>query len=148
MCVLLIKKLSEKSRIMVSAAAVGKPDINLELCAPGQFHAMPSIAYRLARVTAGDGICGVSLYAVSAHDVVGGHALLRGAGGVLLDENGVEVHYTADAKMEAVATRCFGGSPSACGELLTREWARVFQASSTLAKKPSEYPTIAVSRDK
>lgn len=132
------KKLSEESTIMVSAAAVGKPEINRELCAPGLFHAMPSIAYRLARVAAGDGICGVSLYAVSAHDVVAGHALLRGAGGVLMDENGLEIHYATEAKMETVAQRCFGGSPSACSELITREWGRVFQRLSTAAKKPSE----------
>ncbi len=129
------KKLSEESTIMVSAAAVGKSEINREMCAPGQFHAMPSIAYRLARVAAGDGVCGVSLYAVSAHDVVAGHALLRGGGGVLLDENGVEIHYDTEAKMEAVAKRCFGGSPSVCGELLTREWTRVFQVSSALDEK-------------
>ena len=72
------KKLSSDSTIMVSAAALNKPDLNREMCAPGSFHAMPSIAYRLARVAAGDGVCGVSLYAVSAHDVVAGHPLLRG----------------------------------------------------------------------
>lgn len=78
------KKLSKGSRVMVSAAAVNKPELNRELCAPACFHAMPSIAYRLARVAVGDAVCGVSLYPVSAHDVVAGHALLRGAGGVLL----------------------------------------------------------------
>jgi myo-inositol-1(or 4)-monophosphatase len=70
--------LSEDDLIMVSAAADRKPEVNRELCAPGTFHAMASIAYRLARVAAGDGTCGISLYPVSAHDVVAGHALLRG----------------------------------------------------------------------
>ncbi len=90
---------------MVSAAAVTNPELNRELCAPGRFHAMPSIAYRLASVAAGDGICGISFYAVSAHDVVGGHALLRGAGGVLLDENGVAIRYATAAKMATVSQR-------------------------------------------
>jgi myo-inositol-1(or 4)-monophosphatase len=76
------QQLSSHSTIMVSAAAVTQPDLNRELCAPGPFHAMPSIAYRLARVAAGDGICGLSLHPVSAHDVVAGHALLIGTGGV------------------------------------------------------------------
>lgn len=120
------KKLSSDSTIMVSAAAVNKPKINQELCAPGRFHAMPSIAYRLARVAAGDGVCGVSLYAVSAHDVVAGHALLRGVGGVLLDENGVTICYATEANMATVSQRCFGGSPSVCHELTTREWEQVF----------------------
>ncbi len=92
-----------------------------------------TVAYRPAKVAAGDGVCGVSLYPVSAHDAVAGHALLRGAGGVLLDENGAEIHYATEAKMNAVAQRCFGGAPSACSELLTREWSRVFLVSSTKA---------------
>jgi len=53
------KKLSSDSTIMVSAAAVSKPELNGELCNPGHFHAMPSIAYRLARVAA------ATVYAVS-----------------------------------------------------------------------------------
>jgi len=112
------KQFSSESMIMVSAAALSNSELNRELCDPGHFHAMPSIAYRLARVAAGDGICGVSLYAVSAHDVVGRHALLRGAGGVLLDENGVAIRYATEAKMATVSQRCFGGSPSACRELI------------------------------
>ena len=56
---------------------------------PARFISLPSIAYRLARVAAGDGVAAVSL---------GGHLaastmrpvmrLLRGAGGMLLNENG------------------------------------------------------------
>lgn len=120
------KKLSRDSTIMVSTAALNKPERNQEMCAPGRFHAMPSIAYRLARVAAGDGVCGVSLYAVSAHDVVAGHALLRGAGGVLLDENGIAISYATEANMATVSQRCFGGSPTVCHELKTRNWDRVF----------------------
>ncbi|MNF75738.1 putative inositol 1-monophosphatase ImpA [compost metagenome] len=122
------QKLSSGSTIMVSAAAINKPELNREMCAPGSFHAMPSIAYRLARVAAGDGVCGVSLYAVSAHDVVAGHALLRGAGGVLLDENGSAICYATEASMTTVSQRCFGGGPSVCHELTTRKWGRVLQA--------------------
>lgn len=122
------KALSSDSIIMVSAAAVSKPELNLALCAPGRFHAMPSIAYRLAKVAADDGICGVSLYAVSAHDVVAGHALLRGAGGVLLDENGFGIRYETAAHMATVSQHCFGGALSACQELRRREWWRVLQS--------------------
>jgi fructose-1,6-bisphosphatase/inositol monophosphatase family enzyme len=122
------KNLSSDSIIMVSAAALNKPDLNREMCAPGSFHAMPSIAYRLARVAAGDGVCGVSLYAVSAHDVVAGHALLRGAGGVLLNEIGIAIGYATEVNMETVSQRCFGGSPTVCHELTTRKWDRVLRA--------------------
>lgn len=120
--------LSPQSWVMVSAAAVNKPQINQQLCEPASFHPMPSIAYRLARVAAGDGICGVSLFPVSAHDVVAGHALLIGANGVLIDESGAGIEYKADVGMLRVSTRCFGGAPQACAELVGREWGKVFDA--------------------
>jgi myo-inositol-1(or 4)-monophosphatase len=119
---------SSGSRVMVSSAAVYKSDINLELCSPSAFVAMPSIAYRLAKVAAGDGVCGVSLFPVFAHDVVAGHALLRGAGGVLLNENGMSIQYITDRGMRAVSRRCFGGLEAACKTLADRDWDRVFSA--------------------
>lgn len=120
------KNLSSNELVMVSAAAINKPDINADLCNPAGFVAMPSIAYRLAKVAAGDGVCGVSLYPVSAHDVVAGHALLRGAGGVLLDERGQTITYVTEATMQTVSRRCFGGSMPACRTLVAREWDRIF----------------------
>jgi myo-inositol-1(or 4)-monophosphatase len=121
--------LTAESLIMVSAAAVEKPALNAELCAPASFYAMPSIAYRLARVAAGDALCGVSLFPVSAHDVVAAHALLRGANGVLVDENGEGISYGAEDKMLTVSKRCFGGEAFACRELLRRDWSRIFVTS-------------------
>ena len=92
---------------------------------------MPSIAYRLARVAAGDGVCAVSLYPVSAHELVAGHALLIGAHGVLVDEYGSPIKYQTETRMLRVSKRCFGGAPSACAALLTREWAKVFEKNAT-----------------
>jgi fructose-1,6-bisphosphatase/inositol monophosphatase family enzyme len=80
--------LSDGDLVMVSAAAAHKPHINRELCASSEFYAMPLIAYRLAKVAGGDGVCGISLYPVAAHDGVAGHALLIGAKGILVDEAG------------------------------------------------------------
>ena len=121
------QKLSETSTVMVSAAADSKPEINNALCAPAEFYAMPSIAYRLARVAAGDGVCGISLYPVSAHDVVAGHAVLIGAKGVMIGEDGSPIHYTTESTMTKVSGRVFGGAPSACSELNKRDWQRVFE---------------------
>lgn len=120
------KTLSNEEFVMVSAAAINKPELNSMLCQPSTFVAMPSIAYRLAKVAAGEGVCGVSLYPVSAHDVVAGHALLRGAGGVLLDERGAVITYVTEANMQTVSKRCFGGSAAACRDLLVREWDLIF----------------------
>lgn len=124
------QKLSDKSRVMVSTAATNKPQTNRELCSPGDFYAMPSIAYRLAKVAAGDGVCGVSLYPVSAHDVVAGHALLIGAKGVLVDGNGKPIQYETEIEMLKVSLQCFGGAPNVCKELLKREWAKVFETTA------------------
>ncbi|HBO6306279.1 MULTISPECIES: inositol monophosphatase family protein [Pseudomonadaceae] len=113
-------------QVLVSTAAVNKPELNAELCAPAAFVPSPSIAYRLARVAAGDAIAGISLVPVSAHDVVGGHALLIGAGGVLLNQDGVPVIYDSEARMKRVSLRCFGGAPSACSALAHRDWGKLF----------------------
>ena len=118
--------LADGSLVMVSTAASGKPNINRELCSPGDFHPMLSIAYRLARVAAGDAVCGVSLYPVSAHDVVAGHALLIGANGVLVDEQGAPIRYQSEAEMLRVSNRCFGGAPRVCADLVARDWSKVF----------------------
>lgn len=121
------QKLSNTSTVMVSAAAVGKLELNKELCKPAEFFAMPSIAYRLARVAAGDGICGISLYPVSAHDVVAGHALLLGSGGTLVGELGDPIKYVTEGSMLRVSERCFGGATDACLELTKRDWNKVFE---------------------
>ncbi|WP_342244636.1 inositol monophosphatase family protein [Pseudomonas sp. OTU5201] len=119
------QRLGDLAMVMVSAAAEAKPQVNAELCAPAQFHAMPSIAYRLARVAAGDAACAVSLYPVSAHDVVAGHALLRASGGVLLDQDGQPISYRTEREMAVVSHRGFGGALQACQDLLGRDWNRV-----------------------
>jgi myo-inositol-1(or 4)-monophosphatase len=119
--------LSEHSCVMVSTAAARKPDENSQLCAPAKFVPMPSIAYRLARTAAGDAVAGVSLCPVSAHDVVAGHALLIGAGGVLIDQDGRPVSYETKASIERISSRCFGGAPLACRALASRDWALVLK---------------------
>ncbi|WP_313242725.1 inositol monophosphatase family protein [Stutzerimonas nitrititolerans] len=114
------------SHVLVSTAAVNKPELNAELCSPADFVPMPSIAYRLARVAAGDAVACASLVPVSAHDVVAGHALLIGAHGVLLNQDGLPVLYNDEAQMAKVSERCFGGAPEACKSLARRDWGRLF----------------------
>lgn len=118
--------LAPGNNVLVSTAAAGKPELNAELCAPADFIPMPSIAYRLARVAAGDAVACTSLVPVSAHDVVGGHALLIGAHGVLLKQDGQAITYDSEARMTKVSERCFGGAAKACQELVHRDWQRLF----------------------
>lgn len=118
--------LEHGSKVLVSTAAATKPELNAELCAPAEFILMPSIAYRLARVAAGDAVAGISLVPVSAHDVAAGHALLIGAKGVLLDQQGDPISYESESRLSKTSTRCFGGAPRACQELSLRNWGRLF----------------------
>ena len=87
---------------------------------PARFVSHPSIASRLARVAAGDGVATVSLNAPGGLDYAAGHALLRGAGGVLLDETGREVTYGRESA--SYVARCFGGAPRAARTLAARSW--------------------------
>ncbi|MBD7976815.1 inositol monophosphatase [Pseudomonadaceae bacterium Sa2CUA2] len=113
-------QLDANSVVFVSTAAYQQPELNAALCAPARFSPMPSIAYRLARVAACDGIAGVSLYSVSPHDVVAGHALLRAAGGDLLDQDGQPIRY--DELNKPLCQSCFGGNVSASQRLAARPW--------------------------
>ncbi len=114
------RQLDANSVVFVSTAADQQPELNTALCAPARFSPMPSIAYRLARVAAGDGIAGVSLYPVSPHDVVAGHALLKAAGGDLLDQDGRPIRY--DDLDKPLCQSCFGGNLAASQRLASRPW--------------------------
>lgn len=120
------QRLIRSSQVLVSTAAAGKPELNAELCSPAGFVPMPSIAYRLARVATGDAVACASLVPVSAHDIVAGHALLLGARGVLVDQDGMPVSYKSKAHMARVSLKCFGGAPMACKELVSRKWGKLF----------------------
>ncbi len=112
-------KLTDKSVVWVSAAAMSEPFAHSDLCAPARFVPVASAAYCLARVAAGDGVCGVTLTGFGAQHVVGAHALLGGAKGVLLNEHGMPLTYE---DLETVCESCFGGSPEPAAQLATRNW--------------------------
>jgi ADP-ribosyl-[dinitrogen reductase] hydrolase len=91
-----------------------------KLVYPGRFLALPSIAYRLARVAACDGVAAVSLSSPGAVDYAAGHALLLGAGGDLLDETGNPVTYDDDGS--SFVSQCFGGSRPVAMILARKHW--------------------------
>jgi ADP-ribosylglycohydrolase/fructose-1,6-bisphosphatase/inositol monophosphatase family enzyme len=106
--------------VLVSANGDRDPEANLRCVAPARFRAVPSVAHRLALVAAGEGAALTSLFAPGAWDYAAGHALLRGMGGVLVDENGREVSYAGDGTSRTL--RAFGGAPSVAAELAQRPW--------------------------
>jgi ADP-ribosyl-[dinitrogen reductase] hydrolase len=96
-------------------------------CAPARYIAMPSIAYRLARIAAGDGVATASIHGVSEYDIAAGMALIRAAGGVVLDAEGKAV--VLNGKPESRLSGCFAGAPAAAAQLAAYDW-------SSLEKEP------------
>jgi ADP-ribosylglycohydrolase/fructose-1,6-bisphosphatase/inositol monophosphatase family enzyme len=112
--------LSEGDVVLVSSAGDSDPAGNLACVTPARFRAVPSIAHRLALVAAGEAAAAVSLNSPSAWDYAAGHALLRGAGALLLDEQGREVAYDADGRSRCVCA--FGGREAVARVFLSRAW--------------------------
>jgi fructose-1,6-bisphosphatase/inositol monophosphatase family enzyme len=65
--------------VFVSQDADKNSQANAECVHPARYIALPSIAYRLALVAAGDGVAAVSLNGPCGWDYAAGHALIRGA---------------------------------------------------------------------
>lgn len=87
-------------------------------------------------VAVGDGVAGVSLAGSRSWDYAAGHALVRGAGGDLIDQAGRGVTY--DVRGRSSAVRCFGGSLGVVQELARRPWDDLRRKPT--ADPPSRYP--------
>ncbi|MBN1673116.1 MAG: ADP-ribosylglycohydrolase family protein [Kiritimatiellae bacterium] len=118
------RSLTPDSTVLLSASADMTPTANAEAVAPARFRALPSIAYRLALVAAGEGTATVCVSAPRGWDYAAGHALLLGAGGALLDAQGEPVRYTVDGESDCSGA-CFGGAAEVAAELAQRDWAAV-----------------------
>lgn len=124
--------LDEHAVVLLSQDADRRALENLRCIRPARFMALPSIAYRLARVAAGDAVAAVSLSGPGAWDYGAGHALLRAAQGVFVDEQGREVTYAASG--ESRTHWCFGGGPAAVAELRHRDWRGVLKTAHARAE--------------
>jgi len=113
------QKLVRGCQVLLSTSASQRPEASAALVAPANFIPMTSIAYRLARVAAGDAVATLTLHGAQAWDIAAGHALLLGAGGELYDEIGSPVRYGANGEGKVEA--CFGGAPAAALELVSRK---------------------------
>jgi ADP-ribosylglycohydrolase/fructose-1,6-bisphosphatase/inositol monophosphatase family enzyme len=125
------------------------PRDNSRLVVPGRYRGIASVAYRLALTAAGEGVAGISLCRPEsesgpvAWDLAGGHALLRGAGGILVDTQGQEIVYSADGW--AASRWCFGGSRQAVTRLAGEPWQVVF-VPPPLPVSPFELSTLTPGR--
>ena len=115
------RELGAQELVLLAYRSYARPATNLRRVAPARFLSSNSIAYRLARVAAGDAIATVSRQSrLSAYDYAAGHALLRGAGAVLLDGEGREPVYRPNGG--GGMNTCFAGTPRAVQALLGNDW--------------------------
>jgi ADP-ribosyl-[dinitrogen reductase] hydrolase len=106
--------------VFATSSSALRPGAWSRACAPARYIAMPSIAYRLARIGAGDGVATVSIHGVNEYDVAAGMAIIRAAGGVLLDAEAREV--TLSGNLQNRLSGCFAGSPAAASQLARFDW--------------------------
>lgn len=118
---------TEESTVLVSVWSDQRVEANLRAVAPMRFRGMPSIAYRLAMVAVGDADASVSLNSPSSWDFAGGHALLRGAGGLMVNGRGQRITYDDDGIAHCGAT-LYAGAEAIVTELMDREWREVMSA--------------------
>lgn len=127
--------------VLLSDKAGARSVANGRCVAPARFIPTPSIAYRLARVAAGDAVATVSLNGPCGYDYAAGHALLLGAGGMFIDETGAPVRYSAGG--ESIVRHCFGGAPSAVRQLRAQDWGRQETEPQTLPAIALPWPRPA-----
>jgi ADP-ribosyl-[dinitrogen reductase] hydrolase len=117
------RSLGPENVVCLSQGANRNP-VGYRACvSPARFVSLPSIAYRLALVATGEYVATVSLNHLSAWDYAAGHALVRGAGGVLVDETGSEITYARNGS--GMSRRVFGGAREIVNQLVQRPWERV-----------------------
>lgn len=135
-------RISHETVAIVSQSADGKAEKNLSLIFPGRYRAEPSIAYRLALVAAGEGDLAIGLSNPGDWDLCGGHALLRGTGGALMDERARPVRYSSAG--EATTVHSFGGAPSLLPSLSQQPWYEVlFGGGQSALCRPEPGETLA-----
>ncbi|MBI4606420.1 MAG: ADP-ribosylglycohydrolase family protein [Planctomycetes bacterium] len=116
------ERLGAEDTVLASLSADADPAATARWALPARFRCVPSIAYRLALAAAGDAAAAVSTSAPADYDFAAGHALLRAAGGELVDEGGRPVRYEP---FHAIGvSRCFGGSRPVADTLSRAAWSR------------------------
>ena len=124
--------------VWTNSTSALRPQTYSSAAQPARYAAMPSIAYRLARVAAGDGLAAISVHEVNEYDIAAGLALIRAAGGTMLDAAGREIHLAGTA--EARRSGCFAGAPQAAARLAQFDWKRLEREPRRAARVSLGFP--------
>ncbi|TAK84844.1 MAG: hypothetical protein EPO20_13480 [Betaproteobacteria bacterium] len=119
------RKLAPGEYVWATASAANKPVAWSLAVAPARYIVMPSIAYRMARIAAGDGIATVSIHGVNEYDIAAGMALMRAANGTVLDIEGRDVVLAGNTSTRVKGV--FAGAPDAARHLSAFDWPRLEQ---------------------
>ena len=114
------RRLAAGEIVWATGSSALRPATWSSAVAPARYVAMPSIAYRMARVAVGDGIATVSTHPVNEYDVAAGIALIRAAGGVVLDADGREMALTGSPSVRVSGV--YAGAPEAARKLAEFKW--------------------------
>jgi ADP-ribosylglycohydrolase/fructose-1,6-bisphosphatase/inositol monophosphatase family enzyme len=106
--------------VYLSPGAENHPHASARRVAPARYVTAPSLDYRLALVAVGEGIATLSLNSPVSWDFAAGHALLRAADGIFVNEDGLAISYTPEG--ESTCTRCFAGGRMVVAALRKRPW--------------------------
>jgi len=113
-------RLGREDVVLVSSHGDRDPAGNLRNVAPARYRSLVSIAHRLAVVASGEASAASALFAPGAWDFGAGDALVRAAGGAVVDQEGRPMVY--DAEGESHSKRAFGGALEAGRVLAARPW--------------------------
>ena len=127
--------------VFATAGSALRPLSFARAVAPARFVALASVAHRMARVAAGDGVATLSIHKVNEYDIAAGAALLRASGGVVLDFSGKEVVFSGQPK--AIVKGCFAGAPEAAARLARFDWSRASEEERRPRRVSTAYPKIA-----
>jgi ADP-ribosyl-[dinitrogen reductase] hydrolase len=119
------RRIAPGELIWGSVSSAHKPVTWSLAAAPARYVAMPSIAYRMARIACGDGVATLSTHGVNDYDVAAGMALIAAAGGVVLDAQGRDVVLSGDTTTRI--SGLFAGAPQAVRHLQQFAWAQLDQ---------------------
>ncbi|OGA76267.1 MAG: hypothetical protein A3G81_23205 [Betaproteobacteria bacterium RIFCSPLOWO2_12_FULL_65_14] len=129
------RRLAPGEYVWATASAANKPVAWSLAVAPARYIVMPSIAYRMARIAAGDGVATVSVHSVNEYDIAAGMALMRGANGTALDVEGRDIVLAGNTGTRVKGV--FAGAPEAARHLAGFAW-------SEMEQEPRREPRVSL----
>jgi len=140
-CDLRASALAAGAVVFATASSALRPLGFSRAVAPARYVALASIAHRMARVAAGDGVATLSIHEVNEYDIAAGAALLRASGGAVLDFSGSEVAFAG--RPGVIVNGCFAGAPQAAARLARFDWSVVDREQRLPRRTPTGYPKIS-----